>query len=519
MKHSITRTAAVIATLAVGITTSGCAAAGGAPAPARDDTIIIGTGAVPQSLDPILASDVQTDFTTGAMYDKLVDYDEDGALVPLLATEWAYDDAATTVTLALRDDVTFHSGNPLTADDVVYTLERDARLGLGVASFISTFASAEAVDDTHVTITLNAPNTTFVGALSKVYIVDSVLVAENEGTDDAQSWLASNDAGSGVYALDDYTANQSAELSRFDDSWRFDEARPENLVYRYITESSTLRDELASGGVDVVTGITPADQKTFADKDGFDMVSLPSMLQLYFMMNTQSGVTADPAVREAIQLAYDYEGHISSILSGNGEVATGIASPAVSCRVDAGASEQDVDAAKKIISDAGLEGTTLTLAYQSVIPEHQKAATLLQSNLKDIGLNLELKTVTYPEYMALISDPATVPDIGVLWDFPYYPEIGPMLYRVYDSSFIGQSNYGLYSNPEVDSLLEAGIASTDPDEACASFTAAQEQIIADRVSVNVSNPTTTTVTSSAVDGLAYRPTYQLFDPTLLTLAE
>jgi len=519
MKLSTTRTAAVITVLTVTALVAGCATTGGEAAPERDSTVIIGTGAVPQSLDPILASDVQTDFTTGALYDKLVDYDEDGELVPMLATDWAYDDTATSVTLTLRDDVVFHSGNPLTAADVVYTLERDARLGLGVASFISSFASAEATDDTHVSIALNAPNTTFVGALSKIYVVDSVLVSANEGDDDAQAWLASNDAGSGVYSLDDYTANQSAELSRFDDSWRFDEARPENLVYRYISESSTLRDELASGGVDVVTGLTPTDQKTFEGKDGFTMTSLPSMLQLYFMMNTASGITADPKVREAIQLAYDYDGHVSSILSGNGEVATGIASPAVGCRVDAGASEQDVEKAKEIISDLGLEGSTLTLAYQSVIPEHQKAATLLQSNLKDIGLNLELKTVTYPEYMALIGDPATVPDIGVLWDFPYYPEIGPMLYRVYDSSFIGQTNYGLYSNPEVDTLLESGIASTDPEAACADFTAAQEQIIVDRVSVNVSNPTTMTVTTDDIEGLAYRPTYQLFDPTLLTLAE
>lgn len=519
MKHSLSRTTAVFATLAVGALVSGCASTGTSPAPARDETVIIGTGAVPQSLDPILASDVQTDFTTGALYDKLVDYDADGELVPLIATEWEYNADATSVTLTLRDDVVFHSGTPLTAADVVYTLDRDARLGLGVASFLSSYASAEAIDDTHVTITLNSPNTTFVGALSKIYIVDSALVAENAGSDDAQSWLASNDAGSGVYSLEDYTANQSAELVRFDDSWRFDEARPTNLVYRYITESSTLRDELASGGVDVVTGLTATDQTGFEGKDGFALVPLPTMMQLYFMMNTASGITADPAVREAIQLAYDYEGHISSILSGKGEIASGIASPAVTCRVDSGTSEQDVAAAKAIISDLGLEGSTLTLAYQSVIPEHQKAATLLQSNLKDIGLNLELKTVTYPEYMALISDPATVPDIGVLWDFPYYPEIGPMLHRVYDSAFIGQSNYGLYSNPEVDSLLESGIASTDPEAACADFTAAQEQIIADRVSVNVSNPTTTVVTSSDVTGIEYRPTYQLFDPTLLTLAE
>ncbi|WP_374976441.1 ABC transporter substrate-binding protein [Microbacterium trichothecenolyticum] len=512
---------ALAASLAVGALVTACAGGSAAPSASsdRDDTVIIGTGATPQTLDPILASDVQTDFTVGGAYDKLIDYDDDGAIVPLVATEWTYNDDATAVTLTLRDDVVFHSGNPLTAADVVYTLDRIASLGIGVSSFLSSYASSTAVDDTTVEIALNGTNTTFVGALSKVYLLDSALVSENEGSDQGQAWLATNDAGSGPYVITDYTANQQATLERFEDSWRFDEHRPDSLVYRYITESSTLRDELKSGGVDVVTGLTGTDLDALASQDGVYPQELSSMLQLFVMMNTQDGITTDPKVREAIQLAYDYDGHISSILSGRGQVATGLTAPSVSCRVDTGAAKQDVAAAKALIADAGAEGQTLTLAYQSQIPEHQKAATLLQSNLKDIGITLELKTVTYPEYVAMIESPETTPDLALLWDFPYYPEIGPMLYRVYDSQFIGQTNYAQYSNPDVDALLEQGIATVDPDAACDLFTRAQELILADDVSVNISNPTTTVMLRDGIEGLEYAPTYQLFDPKMLVLAD
>ncbi|KJL45081.1 ABC transporter substrate-binding protein [Microbacterium trichothecenolyticum] len=194
---------AITAGLAVGALVTACASGSATPSSSsdRDDTVIIGTGATPQTLDPILASDVQTDFTVGGAYDKLIDYDDDGAIVPLVATEWTYNGDATAVTLTLRDDVVFHSGNPLTAADVVYTLDRIASLGIGVSSFLSSYASSTAVDDTTVEIALNGTNTTFVGALSKVYILDSALVSENEGSDQGQAWLATNDAGSGPEAI------------------------------------------------------------------------------------------------------------------------------------------------------------------------------------------------------------------------------------------------------------------------------------------------------------------------------
>ena len=142
MRTTRTRLAtALIATLAVGALTTACAGGSGtAPTTAaRDETVIIGTGATPQTLDPVLASDVQTDFTVGGAYDKLIDYDEDGAIVPMLATEWVYNDDATAVTLTHRDDATYHSGNPVTAADVVYTLDRIKALGVGGIRYWPTY--------------------------------------------------------------------------------------------------------------------------------------------------------------------------------------------------------------------------------------------------------------------------------------------------------------------------------------------------------------------------------------------
>ncbi|GAA4844609.1 ABC transporter substrate-binding protein [Luteimicrobium xylanilyticum] len=502
--------------LAVALLLAGCAGAaqssresGGSSAD-RKDTVIIGTGAVPQSLEPAIASEVQTDFTVSSMYDKLVTYDADGKIVGRLATSWKTGDGGRSLTLTLRDGVTFHSGNPFTAADVVYTLERDKKLGLGVASFISDLKSVKADDDTHVTITLTGPNASFVGALSKVYVVDSKLVKEHASDDQGQKWLATHDAGSGPYALTSYTANQRTETDRYKGYWQFESSRPEHVVYRYIQESSTLRDELTSGGVDVATGLSGTDLDAAEKISDVQADDLPSLIELFVMFNMEGTLTSDPRVREAIQLAYDYQGHVSSILSGRGSVATGLAAPSVACRYDAGASTQDVAKAKQLVEEAGASGKSLTLAYQTTIPEHAKAATLLQSDLKEIGLNLKLKPVTYPEYSQMIQSKATTPDLGLLWDFPYYPAIGPMLYRVYDSAFVNQTNYSRYSNAEVDSLLAKGLSATDEKSACNDFVAAQKQIVDDRVAMPISNPENTILLRDGL-GITYDPTSQLFD--------
>jgi peptide/nickel transport system substrate-binding protein len=517
-RHPIRAGAAL---LAAGLLLTGCAGAaqestggGTSTAASRDETVIIGTGATPQSLEPAIADEVQTDFTVSSMYDKLVTFDADGEIVPQLATAWEFGDDASTVSLTLRDDVTFHSGNTFTAADVVFTLDRIKRIGLGVASFLSDYESAEAVDDTHVTITLSGPDAAFVGALSKVYIVDSALVEENAGSDDAQQWLATNDAGSGAYALTTYTANQTTEVARYADYWDFDDTRPTQVVYRYITESGTLRDELTSGGIDVATGLAATDVTALEGADGLQVDALPSLLELFVMFNTESGPTADPRVREAIQLAYDYDGHIASILQGKGEVATGLAAPAVSCRYDAGATTQDVAKAKALLEEAGAVGTTVSMAYQQQIPEHGKAATLLQSNLADIGLTLDLKPVTYPEYVSMIQSADTTPDLGLLWDFPYYPEIGPMLYRVYSSQFVDQTNYARYANPQLDQLLTSGMSNPDPDAACQQFEDAQKLIVDDHVAMPISNPQNTLVLRDGLS-ITYDPTSQLFDVSTL----
>ncbi|AIT80778.1 ABC transporter substrate-binding protein [Novosphingobium pentaromativorans] len=479
--------------------------------------IVVGSNTAPQSLDPIMTSDVQNELTVASAYDKLVDFDEKGNLRPALATAWRIGEDGRSVTLTLRRNVTFHSGNAFTAKDVIYTLDRIKTLGMGTAAFVSEYMQATSSSPLDVTIQLARPNVTFISALSKIYILDSALVQQHAGSDHGQSWLASHEAGSGVYRLSMYIPGQRSTFTRYDKSWRNDPARPDKLSFLYLPNSSTISQELQAGTVDVGITLAIPDVLQLEQIPDFRVARLPTPLQTYAFLNMRNGLTSDRRIRRAIALAYDYEGHVETILDGYGSVASGIAAPSVKCRIELPSPGRDLAAARRLVKAAGAQGKALSMAYNPAFAEHRRAALALQSGLQQIGLKLSLQPVTFPQYMAMLGNPDSLPEISILWDFPNYPEIGPMLSRIFDSAHIGMTNYSIYSNPKVDSLLRAGLNASDAHKACSDFKSAQALIAKDQPLINIADSQIAVVTGAQVGGPEFRPTFQLIDPTTLTI--
>lgn len=499
------------------VSSCGLAAPSESKGASRDEAVVIGTRLMAETLDPLQASNASNEFYNAPVYNTLVTFDGKSKLVPELAEKWAVAGDAESVTLNLRSGVKFHSGNPLTAADVVYTLERAKKIGTGAAAFTSSFKSAQAMDDSTVLITLSRPDLDFVNALSMLYIVDSKLVSQHEGQDNAQQWLANNDAGTGPYTMTGFKPSQQVSLKRFEGYWAPLANRPAVMEMRMIGEASAIRDELQSGGIDIGYEVAATDKHLFLDSKDYQVVKMPGPIQTFVNMNTKGTVTSEPKVREAIQLAYDYQGHLDTIMKGRGKIATGLAAETVPCRAELPAPKQDLARAKQLIQEAGAAGKTLTLAYQTGPVEHNMAGTVLQSVLREIGLEVQVKNVTFPQYLQLISSPKTAPDLGIAWDFAAYPSIGQLLNRAWNSSAIGQTNASQYSNPKVDELLNRGLEATDQQAACADFEQAQKLIAADRPTLYVANRAVEIVADQRVTGLTFMPTSQVFDAGLIEL--
>lgn len=513
--------AAAVGTVAL---LAGCAAGGGSgTGSARASSLVIAENEVPASFDPVQADNSTVDEVVIPAYDSLLTYDADVALTGSLVDSWTVSEDGTTIDLALRDDVTFHDGAALTAADVVYTLDRIQSIGIGVASFLTAYDSSEAVSDTEVSITLSSADATFLAALTRVYVVNSALVEENAGDDQGQSWLATNDAGSGPYELTGYTANQAATFEQYADYWGGFDGQAETVEFRYLTEASTQSSALTSGDIDIAMDITPSEWATFESTDGFAVDKADTNVVLYSFFNMSDPVTSDPALREAISYAYDYEQHVETILVGAGNLVDGPVPSGMQCATTDGVTVPtfDLEHAQEVVDANGLEGTTVTMTYLEATAEMEQAATLLQSNLAQIGITLELQAVTYPQYAEMAASDETRPQMGMIYAFPAFPDASAILYQNFNSQFIGVGqNWGGYSNPEVDELTAAAQVETDQDVRCDAYAQVQQIVTADYASVNMANAQTVAVMSDRVEGFQYRSWHhQTVDVYAITLAE
>lgn len=463
---------------------AGCTAAsnsapsGAGASDSRTSTLVYAYNNEVTTLDPARTDYLQVDTVDQSLYDTLLGY-EDGKMVPRLASGFTYSADVTSVDVTLRADAVFHDGTPVTAADVAYTFDRYKRLGVGIVGQIASYDSSTVVDDTHVTLHLTQPDALFMGALSRIDILNADLVSTNAGTDDGQGWLLDHDAGSGPYQLDSATAG-TFQTTRFADYWDFDEKRPETLVFKRVDEHSTIAADLQAGTVDV--GQVDANAQDALSAKGLEVDKTPGGSQVVIYFNTTHGTAANPAVREALRAAFDYPGALSSIYSGQGTIANGPTPTSLSCRPDLPTAQQDLDKAKQLLADAGLAGTSLTMRYQPVFDQQAQAATLLQSNLKEIGVTLNLEPIAFADYLTSLGNPETIPDIMLLAESAAFPDTGVMVTKTFWSGAT-TTNKAAYANPQVDALIEQANAEPDADTRCGLYSQAQELIDADSASM------------------------------------
>ena len=449
---------------------AGCTAAGTSPGGQADAVIVYGhKGQVP-TIDPAHADYSQTDDADRILYDTLVDYNPRGQLVGGLASHFAYTKDVRSISLTLRDDVKFHDGAALTARDVKYTLDRNRKIGQGIETMMTSYRSTKVINDHQLSIRLKAPDALFLGALSRIYIVNSTLVREHAGSDHGQQWLASNEAGSGPYVLKSLEPSR-IEALRYDGYWNFRPGRPDRFVEMQVDEPAARRDGLTSGRLSA------------ADLDVHDLEAAQNaglriyrstgngLMSVYF--NTSYGITTEPALRKAISLAFDYRNALDQIELGAGRLADGPLPPNLACRPDLPTVRQDRAKAKNLLATAGIKNPELTLRFQPAFSDQVQVATLLQSNLAEIGIKLKLQPITFPAYLTTLGDWKKIPEMMIATESPAYPDPGVMLVQSYDSRAVG-TNKTAYKNPAVDQLLHRAATTAEPQRRCSLYRRAQK---------------------------------------------
>ena len=340
-------------------------------------------------IDPQLKTGNSNDILYFLMYNQLVAFDWDTNTVkPELAESWDAE-SATSYVFHLRKDVTFSNGEPLTADDVVFTFtERPALVsgttGTGIWNMLE---GVDAVDEYTVRFRLNTQD----ADLPLELFAASMSIFNREAcTADPEH---GHEIGTAGWTLKDWSANNYVHLVRNDSSWvwkELGETPTEELTLTSMTEGAARGVALQNKEVAATNAVAKADVAALRDA-GVQVMTFPAQTLYYYCYNMKSGVFADNAdLRKAVAYAVNYDDIVTAMTDGLGRHAYTLWGLNQYGYYDefAEKNDRDVAKAKEYLTKAGYpNGIEVTL---TCVTAHEKIATLMQAQLKEAGITLNI---------------------------------------------------------------------------------------------------------------------------------
>jgi len=444
------------------------------------------------TIDPAKGTDYTQTMALLNLYDGLVFPDSDGNLQPHLAADWTISDDNRTYTFELREDATFHSGNPVRAEDVKFTVERFFDIDQGYSSLLKEVLDKEnvtAVDETTVEFQLNRVHAPFLATLVLLFVVDKKAVLDNaqdgefgDRGDYGQEYLNSNDAGSGAYELKSFERQSQINFSKYDDYWMgWDDNAFDEVRIRIITEDPTVRSLMKTGELDMTSQYQSEETyETLEGEDGIRVQEIPTVTVFYMKMNTQKAPTDDSAVREAISYGFDYETARNEIAPGSLQAQGPLASSFGAHNEGVEQPTYDPERAKQILADAGYSEGDLTIqnTYVQDYELEEKMGLLFQQNMDEIGIDVELNPQTWGTMTEIATDPEKTPHVNQVFYGPVYPSPDTVFYNQYHSEAAETwMSMAHLEDDEVDSLIDEARKTVDEDERAQIYGDLQSRIV------------------------------------------
>lgn len=403
-------------------------------------------------LDPLSATttvDEPALMARRLIFDTLVRRTGD-EITPGLATSWEQPDDETWV-FKLRDDVKFHDGTKLTAHDVVATLNRATSTTTNLSPLWEAVTSAEATDDTTVTIKTDGPLGTMLVNLTLLFITPG------DRLDDPSFFR--KPVGSGPFQVQSFTPSSKLELVRWDEYWDEKALQPK-VELPYIPETSTAITSLLSKSIDVFWPVPPDQVQDVEGKDGIKLEREPSWVYFLMWFNCSRKPFTDPRVRQAMWHGLDVASIVQDLY---GDSATVMDAP-IPSSVFGSATQQpysyDPDKARKLLTDAGLPNgfETSLMWFPTSGPLISELAQAMISNWEEIGIKVQAQQIEKATWLERLNK--------LDWDLELQTntvttgDADFTLGRLYTSS----ANRMGYQNPQLDKVLADARATSDPAE-------------------------------------------------------
>ncbi|AYD03676.1 ABC transporter substrate-binding protein [Neorhizobium sp. NCHU2750] len=426
---------------------------------AEKPQIVIDLVNEPSTLDPQLQWNPDSYFVYRNIFDNIVTRDNAGKIVPQVATAWK-NASDTKVVFTLRHDIRFHDGSPLTAEDVVFSVNRiiDPKFASPQLSQFNRIDKAEASGPHEVTLTLKRPYPALLAALTNLSIVPKHVV-------DAVGNAAFNlsPVGSGPYKFVKWEKGVAVTLARNDDYWGQKSKFPV-AVFRAVPDGSTRLADIQSGTVDFARALTSDQASQLQGSQNAKAIPVLTERLAYVRINPNKPPFDKLELRQALAYAIDKDGITQGILGGLDKPIAQMVTPA-----HFGWSDKipglpfDPQKAKALVSKIGAPPK-----FQFTIGAFfdQRVAEAIQQELQDVGFAVEIAKVDTPTFLQLIQKgPADGPTLAISTSSCSCQDADGAL----NSLFHSGSTWTITSTSEIDALLDEAGSSSDEAKRLADY--------------------------------------------------
>ncbi|MGG1662371.1 ABC transporter substrate-binding protein [Brevibacillus sp. NRS-1366] len=401
----------------------------------------------PPKLDPAYSSTFVDRMVLQSIFDKLVDLDENGKIVPMLAESWEISSDNKTYTFKLRQGVKFHDGSDFNAEAVTYNFERNMDKDSVRRNELKSVDKVTAVDPYTVKVHLKQPYAPFLAVLTdRTGMMVSPEAAKKAGKD-----FMNNPVGTGPFIYKERVKGSTVTLEKNENYWRESLPKLQKVVFKIMSDSNVALMNLKSGQVDMTSKLPFKEIENVKSEPNLQVINEVSQGYYGVYLNTTKPPFDKKELRQAFDLLIDRDAIVNVVLNNAGSAAHSPFAPSHFAYGDSDKAEKpDVAKAKDLLRKAGVEnGFSFTLKLEP-LPSSQQMGQMIQNMLKPAGIDVKLEKV---ELGTLLEQLTTGNMEATILNWSGRPDPDQNIYDFLVTD--GPQNYSHFSNQEVDQRLNA----------------------------------------------------------------
>ena len=464
--------------------------------PVYGGTVIVGIQQDIDSLDPHKATAAGTKEILFNIFEGLVKTDENGSLIKAVASDYSISEDGLVYTFTIRDNVKFHNGNNVTAEDVKYSLERASGLldGTPLVSSLKTLTSVDIVDEHTVQVTTSSAN------LELIYSFTTAIIPKGSGESEEGTPI-----GTGPFSFVSYKPQEGLVVAKNKEYWQKGLPYLDEVNFKIITSADTALMELKGHSIDLYSYLTDSQAEEL--KEEYQILSAPSdVVQALFFNNAVEPLNNEK-VRQAICYALDKDLANEFVTGGNSRIISSAMLPTLKEYYidlnDIYGSGANIEKAKELLAEAGYpDGIDLTIDVPSNYEAHVQTAEVIAEQLKDANIRCKINPIEWSSWLSDVYTDrkyqATV--CGITSDMTP----GYLLNRFQSDS---KKNFINFSSAKFDETYLKAAASLDMAEKAQLYKDIQKILVDEAGSAFIQVPPITIAMNKSLAGYKFYPVY------------